>query len=182
MVVLATTLTKPQCQQKFQQAGTETEKRSRNIFGKVFSRGRFSYLISPQQLGCPPGKPSSSLHRKLAWNAQEYSSLFLCPFGNRMPLNKTSLTPVFSNGWLSGCFRGLKIESLIHFYFAARIAIDFAEVYCAMKRGCRETVSRYLTKTYQRESTFAENSLNQAISGWLRQCLKVLPHFPLQWC
>lgn len=126
-------------------------RRGRNIFGTLFRRGRVSYLISPLKLACPPGKPSLSLHRKSAWNAQEYSSLFLCPFGNPTPLNKTSLTPVFSKGWLSGYFSSLKIESLIHFYFAARIAIDFIKVYCGMKRRTRETACRSLTKAYQRE-------------------------------
>lgn len=126
-------------------------RRGRNIFGTLFKRSRVSYLNPPPKLACPPGKLSLSLHRKSEWNAQEYSSLFLCPSGNPTPLNKTSLTPVFSKGWLSGYFRGLKIDSLIHFYFAARIAIDFTKVYCVMKRRIRKTVCRSLTKTYQRE-------------------------------
>lgn len=142
-------------------------RRGRNIFGTLFRRGRVSYLISPPKLACPPGKPSLSLHRKSVWNAQEHNSLFFCPFGNTAPLNKTSLTPVFSKGWLSGYFRGLKIGSLIHFYFAARIAVDFTKVYCGRKKRTREAVCRSLTRTYQREARL----LKTVIRGWLRQYL-----------
>lgn len=92
------------------------------------------------------------------------------------PLHQTPLRAVFSEGWISGYFRALKIENLFHFYFAAREAIDFTNVYCGMKR-ISELRADLWQETYQREEhllkeskSASEDGLHNVSMSWLRFC------------